>query len=208
MTFNIDRSARYLLLSNIATIAIALYEGWNVSEVMWVYWCQSVVIGIFNVFRLYRVGGLDTGEVRPDGRPVEMPFFARLIFPAFFAVHYGIFHLVYYSFLSTGKSLPEGADLLSMAACVGVFIVNHAISYRANAADDLVRRPDLGSVMMYPYKRIMPMHLTIIFGSFFAQDSPWKLLLFLSLKTAADLSMHLVEHGKVTVAAKPESQAD
>ena len=38
------------------------------------------------------------------------------------------------------------------------------------------------------------MHLTIIAGGSFAGASPWLLLLFLGLKTLADVIMHKVEH--------------
>ena len=48
--------------------------------------------------------------------------------------------------------------------------------------------------MALPYARIIPMHLTLIFGSLLAIQSARELVLFLSLKTLADLSMHMVKH--------------
>ena len=44
--------------------------------------------------------------------------------------------------------------------------------------------------MFYPYARIIPMHLTIVFGFNFGGA----LILFLVLKTFADVIMHIVEH--------------
>jgi hypothetical protein len=44
--------------------------------------------------------------------------------------------------------------------------------------------------MFYPYARIIPMHLTISFGSLSGDALP----LFLVLKTFADATMHIVEH--------------
>lgn len=44
--------------------------------------------------------------------------------------------------------------------------------------------------MFYPYARIIPMHLTIIFGPAFNLSLP----LFLLLKTIADVIMHSVEY--------------
>lgn len=52
----------------------------------------------------------------------------------------------------------------------------------------------LGTLMFLPYARVVPMHLTIIFGGMLARDSAFALLLFCSLKTAADVLMHYVEH--------------
>lgn len=49
----------------------------------------------------------------------------------------------------------------------------------------------LGTLMFYPYLRIIPMHLTIIFGSMMGEG---KVVLFMILKTVSDAAMHMVEH--------------
>lgn len=51
--------------------------------------------------------------------------------------------------------------------------------------------------MFFPYARIIPMHLTIIFGGMFLYlgiGSVFVLVLFLGLKAVADLIMHIIEH--------------
>lgn len=45
--------------------------------------------------------------------------------------------------------------------------------------------------MFYPYLRIIPMHLTIIFGHAMDQSA---MVLFMILKTLADAGMHMIEH--------------
>lgn len=202
MTFTLERPARLLLLSNAATIAIALLDGWTASEVMWVYWFQSVAIGFFNVLRILRLGGLPPGGAGrggPGDAPARTTSWSSAVF---FAVHYGFFHFGYFIFLAAGGGVPGALDLLLLGICAGGFLVNHAVSYRENVEDDLRRRPRVESVMFYPYLRIIPMHVTIIFGGTLAGGSTWALLLFLSLKTAADLAMHLVEHGKLAIAMR------
>jgi hypothetical protein len=47
--------------------------------------------------------------------------------------------------------------------------------------------------MFLPYGRVIPMHLTIILGTFFSGGTAG-LLIFGGLKTAADIVMHKVEH--------------
>ena len=42
-----DRSVRSLILANGITIALALILRWELGPLMWVYWAQSVTIGIF-----------------------------------------------------------------------------------------------------------------------------------------------------------------
>jgi Family of unknown function (DUF6498) len=199
MTFTLERPARFLLLSNAATIAIALFEGWNAPEVMLVYWFQSVVIGFCNVLRIMRLGEFSTDGVRMNNRPLQPTPAAKRSVAIFFAFHYGFFHFIYFVFLVADGALPRGADLISLAVCVAGFVVNHTVSYRENVEEDLERRPNIGSMMFFPYVRIIPMHLSIIFGSMLAPDSAWGLVLFLSLKTGADLVMHLIEHGKLSL---------
>jgi hypothetical protein len=197
MNFTLERPARFLLLSNIATITIALFEGWSPAEVMLVYWSQIVVIGFFNVLRMFRLGEFSTDGVGMNNQPVQPTPATKRSMAIFFAFHYGFFHFIYFAFLAADGALPRGVDLIPVAVCVAGFVVNHAVSYRENAEEDLKRRPNIGSMMFFPYVRIIPMHLTIIFGSIFAPGSAWALVLFLSLKTGADLVMHLIEHGKL-----------
>ena len=48
---------------------------------------------------------------------------------------------------------------------------------------------------MFPYARIIPMHLTILLGSYFVGGAEGTLIIFLALKTLADVLMHMIEHG-------------
>jgi hypothetical protein len=48
--------------------------------------------------------------------------------------------------------------------------------------------------MFFPYARILPMHLTILIGAYLEKHSTGTVILFLGLKTFADLTMHLMEH--------------
>jgi hypothetical protein len=77
--------------------------------------------------------------------------------------------------------------------CIAAFLANHCFSFRYHLREDLERTRNLGSLMFFPYARILPMHLTIIFGGFIAFRFA-AVLLFLLLKTLADLAMHAVEH--------------
>ncbi len=54
-------------------------------------------------------------------------------------------------------------------------------------------RPNIGTVMLFPYARILPLHLTILAG-FFVAGSLIGVAFFLVVKAVADLMMHAVEH--------------
>jgi hypothetical protein len=84
------------------------------------------------------------------------------------------------------------------------FFMNHFFSFRINSRADSART-DIGRLMFFPYIRIMPMHLTIILGTFvmlllrnqFAEYAV--LVFFLALKTIADVRMHILEHAQTAV---------
>lgn len=53
------------------------------------------------------------------------------------------------------------------------------------------KKPNLGTLVFYPYLRIIPMHLTILWGT---QMGGGAMLFFMLIKTVADAGMHIVEH--------------
>jgi hypothetical protein len=56
--------------------------------------------------------------------------------------------------------------------------------------------------MKEPYRRIVVMHITIIFGGWFilALGAPaWALVLLVGLKTGVDLAAHRREHGEKAI---------
>ena len=81
------------------------------------------------------------------------------------------------------------ADLKYVVPTALLFLGNHVFSYFYNKPRDTGRQK-IGTLMFYPYARIIPMHLTLILGVFLDGG----LLLFLLLKTLADVIMHVVEH--------------
>jgi hypothetical protein len=190
-----------LLIANGITIALALAQGWALGTVLVVYWFQSVVIGAFTFLRLL---GAPAGD---DGGPL-----AALALAGFFAVHYGLFHAVYLVFLAAfALSGTYGvADPLGIAFGCAVFLVNHLVSF-------LWYRPredaEPGAIFMEPYARIVPMHLTIIFGGFVTALLPGALgtrlvlLLFLLLKTGADVVAHQKKHPRAAPGAAPDPTA-
>ena len=75
---------------------------------------------------------------------------------------------------------------------MAAFALAHGYSLCWNKARDFRdRKPNLGTIMFYPYLRIIPMHLTIIIGS---TATSLALPLFIVLNTLSDAGMHKIEH--------------
>jgi hypothetical protein len=183
-----------LLITNLLTIVFAVYQGWSVREVMLIYWSQSVVIGFFNVKRMLALTEFSTDGVTMNNRAVDPTPGTKRSMALFFALHYGMFHAVYLVFLIVDSQALRSISVVPLLLCVVAFIINHGYSYSSNLERDLARKPNIGTIMFFPYARILPMHLTIIFGGAMAGASTFSLVLFLLLKTLADVIMHVVEH--------------
>lgn len=192
--FQSDRSVVPLLLSNFLTIAWALFEGWRVIDVMLVYWVQSVVIGYFNYHRIMDLKEFSTENFSINKRRPEPTAETKKHVALFFAAHYGAFHAAYLAFIVSNNSGEISLSNIGIIACVVAFILNHHYSYRFNKERDSQRVPNIGTIMFFPYARIVPMHLLIGLAASLGSESVIALLIFLLLKTGADVIMHMVEH--------------
>jgi hypothetical protein len=185
-----DLSFWVLLFSNGITIIYALAGAWSLLTLMVIYWVQSVIIGGFNVVRILSLQEFSTEGFTMNDHPVSPTVETKHQVATFFALHYGFFHLIYGVFLAT-----QGGHVEMQYVAVGsiIFFVDHLFSFRHNKERDKKKLQNIGRLMAFPYARIIPMHLVIIiFGVISSGNLP--LVVFLALKTLADLSMHAVEH--------------
>ena len=47
-----DHSTLFLIISNIVMIIFALVENWDLLTIMFIYWCQSLIIGFFTFLKM------------------------------------------------------------------------------------------------------------------------------------------------------------
>lgn len=195
-----DHSLAALVAANVFALAVAWFTGMTLRDLMLVYWIQSVVIGVTNVVRILKLHQFSTSNMTMNGRPVPENAAGKRMAAGFFCLHYGFFHLAYFMFIVFGDKHHPAQGLGSLGspwayALVALsFAVNHFFSLRHNLESDASGRPNLGILMILPYARILPMHLTIVFGLGFAGGGIPAFLFFGGLKTAADCLMHVVEH--------------
>ncbi len=187
-------SALALLAANLVPLAGVLLGQLTLGEVMVLFWSESAIIGFFTALKMAVAGKWSA--------LFAVPFFVGH-FGGFMAAH---FMFVYGIFLDgfTGGGAEPGAR----AALTGLFLplwpaltalfLSHGVSFAVNF---LGQREYAGAtvqnLMAAPYKRIIVMHVTIIFGGWLAMllktPAPALALLIL-LKIAADLRAHTREH--------------
>ena len=203
-----------LLAANLATIVYAIAGNWDAATVIFIYWAQSIIIGIFAVLAIVSTDTMaviadmdarhrERGEdVTLDPRQVRKH---QYILAIFFFIHYGIFHLAYYDFtINEGIFGPVNfADPGLWVSC-GIFFATHCYSFLFYRNRERRGEEYVNDTFTDPYFRIVPMHLTIGFGAMIIlllgilgiTSTLLVLVLFLLLKTAADIAMHLWKHAE------------
>jgi hypothetical protein len=159
------------------------------TTVIWLYWLQSVLIGLFNFIDMLtlKTKNIDVSNMTFNDKPAT-PAGAKGCLPIFFLFHYGIFHFVYLIFLFVDFKITDtNFSYLGMAALV-VFL-QQVIQFVQNKVKFANRSRNIASMFFTPYLRIVPMHLTILLPKFLGWTPG---LTFLILKTVFDVIGYLV----------------
>ena len=186
-----DPSLLMLLFSNILFGVFFLQSGGGVAVLMWTYWSQSVIIGFFNFLRILTQRNFSTKGLSSNGRPVPHTEKAKRGVAFFFLFHYGFFHFIYFVFLMSNTTAFDQLKFILIGALI--FFTNHGFSFFYNISKEKNMERNIGSMLFYPYVRIIPMHVMIVFGLFLL-DGAFSVFMFLVLKITADCAMHILEH--------------
>lgn len=181
-----------LVLANLLPLAMVAAGTWDVTQVVFFYWSENLVVGLYNLLRIVTVP--------------HVPFRGKLFLGLFFTAHYGGFCFIHMLFLAEvfgfpgvqpGPPLPGGGSsgflwpLLPLLVSHGYSFVAHFVlgGERINA--------DEGVLMFRPYGRIFVMHIWLGLGGFYIQEmnSPMAgLLVLVLLKTTIDAGTHAHFH--------------
>ena len=194
-------SVLVLLLANLVPLAGVVFFGWSVLPVMFLFWLENVVVGIFNVLKLICVGGRGAQHV------------IKFFLVPFFCFHYGIFTLVHGVFVfalfgagqfTSQNVFPDFQQLRDFVAnqhlgwAMLALVLSHGFSFVWNF---ILRGEYLATnvvvLMAQPYGRVVVLHVAIIGGGFLiiAMGSPTAgLTLLVMLKIVLDVLAHAKEH--------------
>jgi hypothetical protein len=200
-------SALSLLVSNALVIVFAVVDKLSALDVLWIYWFQSVIIGVFHFVEIKSLKAFSTEGFRKDGQPVPPTKGTRDATAVFFLFHYGFFHFLYATFLGTFSAL--GGQRLSgpgrgpLFYSTAVFFFRYLVDFIRSRSAVPEGIPNLGRLMIAPYARIVPMHLTIMLGGALSAagrgfSGPANLILlvaFMGFKTVVDLITETVALG-------------
>ena len=178
-----------LVLANLVPILGIMIGSWDVFSILFFYWLESVVVGIYNVAKMAMIrtvqGGVATG---PRHRLSGILFFI-FHYSAFMAGH-GVF--IYALFA------PQNIELDNIIVAALSLLASHGISFAVNfIGKKEYSRTTLSEQMIAPYKRVVVMHLSIILCGFLFELLPFSQLMLIPLvllKIGIDVAYHYNEH--------------
>jgi hypothetical protein len=198
-----DFSFWMLLLSNLVTLFFAIKENWSYESIIMVYAAQSLSIGIVTLVRIMTLKNFKKRAVYTDSgeriKSVIPKKTIKIIYSILFILGYlllnAFFFMAFSGIFEYGyESVPWTYILLPS----GIFLINHLFSFFYNKERDK-KKADIHKIMIFPYIRIIPIFLFTmlggdIFGWFITRSEAGIILVFIILKTIADLIIHVIEH--------------
>jgi hypothetical protein len=185
--FYLSLSFWSLVTANLVVIVCAVLKEWPLSLMVWVYFCQNVILGVFWPAKVFASSADSSYAKKVQSVSVFMPHYLTLHF---------VYALSLYNFF--GKELA--ANFKYILAMAGIFLLSETVSWFAENSMNRTRPLSLARVQLFPYARSIPMQFVVGFGAISTAGSAnarLSVIFFLLLKTFADVAMYMVERSHV-----------
>jgi len=208
-------SVLVLIATNLAPLLGVFYFEWNVFMILALYWLESAVVGFYTILKLPKAAAPSTPEELKElggyrigyNSPVGLTG-KKLV--GFFSMHYGVFMGIHAGLLQILMFATTGSPnfyvpldltptaLFSLLGSTTALFISHGISYRMN----FIGKQEFLSIspaaqVMQPYRRIVVMHMTVVFGAWFAipfRSATGFIVVLIASKILLDVLFHLKEH--------------
>jgi hypothetical protein len=184
-----------LIVSNAIPLIGVLFFGWSVSTILILYWSENVIIGLYNVIKM----AIAQGESKRKQSS------QRYFLIGFFIVHFGIFTFGHAAFVFSFSG-TENPSFQSLLPALLPLFVSHGVSmFMHFIKNKEYERISFEDLFLQPYRRVIIMHLTIIFGAWVATAfrlPSLVLVVLIFLKITVDIVFHKKEHHRFAKSLK------
>lgn len=172
-----------LVAGNLFAMSMAVVQEWDVAQVFWVFWCESVAIGVS-----YLLEGIFGSAPTPSfGVLDRVGRFLENLGSAFvFMLFYGGFHLAYALVLMEwGFAVPTFREEPETVLVIAVLCATPILGYVLRRARVRVRE----EAGLGPIERIVPMHLGLVLGA--AAGGSGMIVVMMFMKAMFEIGTHL-----------------
>jgi len=187
MIKKLELSTILLIITNIITIFIAVFQKWNFVPLLLIFWFQGTVIAIFTYIQIKHAKNYDLSNIKINDAPVEETEFNKQFVNTFLFIGYMIFNFVYLLFICVFLKPHIDMYLIFSAA---LFVVTHCVTYRIHYDEN--EKIEVGTKLGVLFLRTYPIHIIICVGTYLGVTGT--LILFLILKTIIDVATHCWKH--------------
>lgn len=198
-----------IIAANFIVIALSQWREWSLASLIWTYWCQSLITGLFWFFRMLELKDFHAESWMMEGdlkklaekcmltreSPMDTAFRAKAQLAA---GQLFLFITIHVTLLLRIRSLiPESEtwDFRNVAIGASLFFVSQCIAYPKSNRWIAGRRPTAAFIII-PNIALAPIYIYIYMAIWaMAQYATTDtVLLFLGAKTVADVTMHAVQY--------------
>lgn len=163
-----------LIVTNIVAIIFAVVFHWKLEAVILLYWGQNIIIGIFGVYKLIITKNIIFTKSKKiilskkDQIALEKKYWAtfekkikKRVTISNFGLAFFLFNWIYLFFFI--DFIDIGPTLYIILIPLGLFLLNHSISFFVNYKKDSRTPIKYDQFMSLVFIRIVPIHFFIIF---------------------------------------------
>jgi hypothetical protein len=184
--FRIKHLGVWLTLAlNLFLFAEYLFDHRNAHNIIFIFWIQSLLLGLENVFMmLFARTGL---PIVVNNEPTTTSWLTNIFMTAFFSFHYGIFIIAFGLIAVFTTNIPGALHVVSwLWPTLVVMAIGALLELPGKIVEVRKRSTSLFGLMFMPYLRLLPF-VVIIFGGEKIMSN-WLFPLFLLAKIVVDLA--------------------
>ncbi len=178
--------------ANVILLVLCVDGDWTFSELMWVYWIESVMISGFSTWTITTLDQFDASNAGLIGKTVE-DVKKDLLDNQIRGM--GVLYCMYLAVILFLVGIPDISNLRYLPVILVAYVASHYFEARQKQRELQKRRPRLARILKMDVYRILPIHLAIILAIISYGDAdPAVAILFVMFKAVIDIVTEIINY--------------